>query len=176
MPGGEGGGEGGGGDSGGTAATPVPTATFSFPFSSARIAVSQHSVTVPSGPTAVGTDVSPVDQEHRRIVPVLHDKVPVPVAAGVRRLEQDHCRGGVVKRGRVRPLQQEFAARVARRVLVGGRVPIDGADERGVADAVGPIECELSVHVERPGEATSAHDAVRRAVLCPIGSGVIAFV
>eukprot|EP00964_Phaeocystis_antarctica_P020512 scaffold11344_cov56-Phaeocystis_antarctica.AAC.3 len=90
-----------------------------------RIAVSQHSVAVLPGPTAVGTDVSPVDQEHWRIVPVLHDKVPVPVAAGVRRLEQDHCRGGVVKRGRVRPLQQEFAARVAQRVLVGGRVPID---------------------------------------------------
>eukprot|EP00964_Phaeocystis_antarctica_P037450 scaffold21377_cov62-Phaeocystis_antarctica.AAC.1 len=88
--------------------------------------------------------------DEERVTPALHDKVPVPVAAGVRRFEQDHCRDGVVKRGSVRPLQQELAARVAIRVLIGGRVPIDGADERGVVDAVGPIERELSVHVERP--------------------------
>eukprot|EP00964_Phaeocystis_antarctica_P039978 scaffold22835_cov48-Phaeocystis_antarctica.AAC.2 len=66
------------------------------------------------------------------------------------RLEQDHSRDGVVKRGSVGSLQQEIAARVAIRVLVGVRVPIDGADELGVADAIGPIERELSVHVERP--------------------------
>eukprot|EP00964_Phaeocystis_antarctica_P104239 scaffold69380_cov61-Phaeocystis_antarctica.AAC.2 len=71
----------------------------------------------------------------------------------MRRLEQDHRRDGVVKRGSVGALQREGAARVARLVLLGGRVPIDGADERGVADAIGPIERELPVHVERPGEA-----------------------
>eukprot|EP00964_Phaeocystis_antarctica_P089458 scaffold57098_cov68-Phaeocystis_antarctica.AAC.1 len=167
MPGGHEGDGGGGGGSGGTPATPrrvnvhphlhgrrhvariqldvLPErAARVVPCGRLRIAVSQHSVAVPSGRTAFGLDVRPVDEE--RVTPALHDKIPVPVGTGVRRLEQDHSRDGVVKRGRVRPLQQEIAARVAIRVLIGGRVPIDGADERGVADASGPIERELSVH------------------------------
>ena len=144
-----------------------------------RIAVRQHGVAVLPGDPTVGLEVRPVYEEHRRIVSVLHNKVTVPQAAGVRCLEQNHCRGGVVKRGRVGTLQREGAARVAIRVLIGGRAPIDGADEIGVVDAVGPIERELSVHVERPGEPNSprrAHDAVRRTVLCPRRSGIVAFV
>ena len=74
------------------------------------------------------------------------------------------------RHGSVGPLQVEGAARVAVRVLVGGNVPIDRADERGVADAVGPIEGELPVHIKWPGEAFSPrfpHDAVRRAIVRP---------
>eukprot|EP00964_Phaeocystis_antarctica_P139320 scaffold104098_cov59-Phaeocystis_antarctica.AAC.1 len=133
KPGGEGGRAGGGGGSGGTAATPVESrpvnvhphlhrrrlvariqldvlperAARVVPRDRLRIAVGQHSVAVRPGGTAVGIDVRPVDQEHRRVVPVLHDKVPVPVAAGMRRLEQDHRRDGVIKRGSVGALQRE---------------------------------------------------------------------
>ena len=68
-----------------------------------------------------GPDVRPVDEEHRgatleRVLPVLHDKVPVPHAAGVRCLEKQSNCGGVVKGFRVGPLQQNLAGGLARRV------------------------------------------------------------
>ena len=78
---------------------------------------------------------------------MLHDKVPVPIAAGVRRLKQDHRRGGGIKRGRVGPLQQKLATRVARRVIREVRRPINGADEHWVASAVCPCIDYLPFHV-----------------------------
>ena len=110
-----------------------------------------------------GPDVRPVDEEHRgttleRVLPVLHDKVPVPHAAGVSRLEQQSNCGGVVKGFRVGPLQQNLAGGLARRVGRAGRIPIDAAHEVRVVEAVGPIENELAVNVEGVDGTDLVHD------------------
>ena len=136
-----------------------------------RAAIGQHGVAVEACRMVVGCgqDVRPVDEEHRcttlvRVLPVLHDEVPVPHAAGVRRLEQQSNCGGVVECFRIGPLQQNLAGGLARRVGRAGRIPIDATHEVRVVEAVGPIEDELAVNVEG-GVPTSAHQGEGRAVL-----------
>ena len=102
-----------------------------------------------------------VDEEHIRtpnfggiagVSPVLHNEVPGPPEerAGVRRLEEDHHRGGLVERGRVGPLQQERAIGRALGVRARCNVEVDLLDERRVTGAVCPAKDELLPDVERP--------------------------